>query len=376
VAEVTVDPGLPLIGYVNGLFATVTVCVPGTSDCQSIDHVLVDTGSSGLRLLGSELTIALPAWTDDSSGLPLAECTQFVDSYIWGSLRSADIKIAGEQASNLAVQVVDESTYPVPNDCTGKSADTAKDLGANGIVGVGTLVQDCGAACAASLSSGNPGLYYTCASASTGGCQAAAVPTAKQVSNPVAFFTQDNNGTIIELPAVPAAGAPSVTGSLVFGIGTRDNNVLAGAKVIRLDEYGTFLTQYPTPNGRYAMSFVDSGSNGIYFLDSSTTRIPACRGQLSSFYCPASEMNLSAKGQDVNGVVTVKVNFSIANPGILLTNSTISALDNLGGPSISPSSGDIGMYFDWGLPFYFGRNVFTAITGQSTPGGIGPFVAF
>jgi hypothetical protein len=82
VAEVTVDPGLPLIGYVNGLFATVTVCVPGTSDCQSIDHVLVDTGSSGLRLLGSELTIALPAWTDDSSGLPLAECTQFVDSYI------------------------------------------------------------------------------------------------------------------------------------------------------------------------------------------------------------------------------------------------------------------------------------------------------
>jgi hypothetical protein len=87
-------------------------------------------------------------------------------------------------------------------------------------------------------------------------------------------------------------------------------------------------------------------------------------------------MNLSAKGQDVNGVVTVKVNFSIANPGILLTNSTISALDNLGGPSISPSSGDIGMYFDWGLPFYFGRNVFTAITGQSTPGGIGPFVAF
>jgi hypothetical protein len=33
-------------------------------------------------------------------------------------------------------------------------------------------------------------------------------------------------------------------------------------------------------------------------------------------------------------------------------------------------------YFDWGLPFHFGRNVFTAIDGQETPAGQGPFVAF
>jgi len=47
VAEVSVDFGLPGIPYLNGLFATVTVCVPGTSNCQNIDHVLVDTGSAG-----------------------------------------------------------------------------------------------------------------------------------------------------------------------------------------------------------------------------------------------------------------------------------------------------------------------------------------
>lgn len=29
--------------------------------------------------------------------------------------------------------------------------------------------------------------------------------------------------------------------------------------------------------------------------------------------------------------------------------------------------------FDWGLPFFYGRNVFTAIEGQSTPGGTGPY---
>jgi hypothetical protein len=32
--------------------------------------------------------------------------------------------------------------------------------------------------------------------------------------------------------------------------------------------------------------------------------------------------------------------------------------------------------FDWGLPFFFGRNVYTAINGKSTPAGQGPFWAF
>ena len=30
----------------------------------------------------------------------------------------------------------------------------------------------------------------------------------------------------------------------------------------------------------------------------------------------------------------------------------------------------------WGLPFFFGRTVFTAIEGQTTPGGVGPYFAF
>jgi hypothetical protein len=36
----------------------------------------------------------------------------------------------------------------------------------------------------------------------------------------------------------------------------------------------------------------------------------------------------------------------------------------------------MGVYFDWGLPFHFGRNVFNALADQSTPAGPGPFVAF
>ncbi len=60
-ATVTVDAGPAALasgpdGYsaFNQPYVTVTVCAPGsTSNCQTIDHVLLDTGSVGLRLLAA-----------------------------------------------------------------------------------------------------------------------------------------------------------------------------------------------------------------------------------------------------------------------------------------------------------------------------------
>jgi hypothetical protein len=389
VSEISVDYGPPAAGgYINGLFTTVTVCVPGsTTDCQAIDNVLVDTGSSGLRLLGSVLTLSLPAWTDDS-GTALAECDQFISGSMWGPMRSADFSIANEHAANLAIQVIEETTYPLPASCTGTDISTPDKLGANGLLGVGASLQDCGAPCAAGLGrySENPGIYYACSAVTADGCQPAAVPVSKQMANPVAFFTADasgtidNNGSIIELPAIPAGGAPSVTGSLVFGIGTRANYALESATAIRLDDSDDFLTQYPG-NGPPSFAFIDSGSNTISFLDSTTTHIPTCSDplypSLSDFYCPSSTLNLSAKIQDTSRLVTLTVKFSVANAMTLFSGDNI-AFDNLAGPSVTPQSAGSFMsaYFDWGLPFHFGRNVFTAIEGQATPGGVGPFVAF
>jgi len=374
VAVLSVDQGLPNIGYLNGLFATVTVCVPDSpSECQTIDHVLVDTGSMGLRLLGSVLTLALPAWTDDDGGA-LAECGQFISGSVWGPLRSADINIANEKAGGLAIHVIEESTYPMPIGCTGTDISTPDMLGANGILGVSSFLRDCGPACAAGVgkNSENPEVYYVCSSTPSGGCQPAAVPVSKQVSNPVAFFSQDNNGTIIQLPAIPAEGSPSVIGSLVFGIGTRENNRLGRATIIRLDNSGEFLTRYPT-NGKAQLAFIDSGSNAIFFQNSDITGIPAFSDplapSLSKFYCPGSMLNLSAMVQDTYGKVALNVDFTVSNTVLLLTTQDNVAFDNLAGQSDAT-------YFDWGLPFHFGRNVFTAIEGQETPGGEGPFVAF
>jgi hypothetical protein len=361
VQAVTVNSG-PAGNYVNGPFTSVTVCTPGTSTCQTIDGVLVDTGSSGLRLLSSALTVSLTQQTS-SGGNPVVECFPFVSGVTWGPVQTADVQIAGEKASSVPVQVISGTDFAIPGSCSdqGPAENTLAALGANGILGVGNFAQDCGGAC---VSSGprNPAVYYQCPSA---GCVVSGEALAQQVPNPVTMFSTDNNGVILELPAVTAPEV-SVTGSLVFGIGTQSNNALNGASVYTLDGSGNFSTTFK--GQAYNQSFLDSGSNGLYFLSSGVTGIAVCP-DASFFYCPASTENLSATNQGANGT-SGTVNFSVANADNLFNNnSTASVLVNLAGPNSLDG-------FDWGLPFFFGRNVYTAIEGMSTPGGSGPYWAY
>src|SRR5580765_435250 len=75
VLPVVVNAG-PTNSALNQLFATVTICVPGTSNCQTISGILVDTGSVGLRVLSSVLTQSLPQQTG-AGGAPVVECLPF-----------------------------------------------------------------------------------------------------------------------------------------------------------------------------------------------------------------------------------------------------------------------------------------------------------
>src|SRR5438132_8191135 len=52
VVPITIDSGTTGQAF-NSAFVTVTVCVPGATACQQIDHVLLDTGSFGLRIAAS-----------------------------------------------------------------------------------------------------------------------------------------------------------------------------------------------------------------------------------------------------------------------------------------------------------------------------------
>lgn len=360
VAAVKLNGG-PLGNYANALFVSVTVCVPSSSTCQTIPNILVDTGSTGLRILSSALTVSLPQ-QNGTGGQAVAECLPFLSGYTWGPVHTADVQIAGEKASAVPMQVISETPFAVPGGCKSfglQGMDTLDTLGANGLLGVGLAAQDCGSACAQS-GAANPGLYYACTSSS---CQVTAESTAQQVQNPVAMFTSDNNGVIIELPAVSGSEA-SLSGSLVFGIGTKDNNSMGNATVYTVDDYGNFTTTYK--GQAYPQSFIDSGSNGYFFLDTSTSGIASCGSTAAGFYCPSSTESLSATNAGSNGA-SGTVSFSVANAQSLFT-SNDSVFPTLAGPGQNS--------FDWGLPFFYGRNVFTAIEGKSTPGGIGPFWAY
>jgi hypothetical protein len=368
VVAVVVDAGPDPVNNpaVNTLYTTVTVCVPGsTTACQTIDHIQVDTGSSGLRILAPVLTLSLQA-TQATDGNSLVECTQFVGSYSWGPIVLADIQVAGEAASSLPIQVIGSSSFPtVPAGCsgTGTAQDTVALFGANGILGIGVFKQDCGTFCAPPYSAN--GYYYSC-SAST--CAEIAAPLSTQVLNPVALFTADNNGTIIELPSVPDAGAATVTGSLIFGIDTESNNASGSETILALDANGNFTTVFAGQT--LNESFLDSGSNGLFFNNSQTINLTACTGS-SDFYCPAAAQTFTATLTGAGAApATTSETFTVGDAAT--ANPNFAALPTLAGP-YSTTMLDT---FDWGLNFFFNRRVSTAIEGQTTAVSRGPYVAF
>jgi Protein of unknown function (DUF3443) len=358
VATLTVNAG-PNGTYVNGAFTSVTVCVPGSSNCQTISGVLVDTGSVGLRLLSSALNgLSLPQ-QNGSQGHPVVECLPFLTARAWGPVQGADIQIAGESASNVPIQVLSDTAFPLAAGCADlglPSVDSLQALGANGLLGVGPFPQDCGGACATSSS---PGLYYECP---TSGCQPTTEALSAQVQNPVALFATDNNGVLIALPTASGPEA-SATGSLIFGIGTQSNNALGSATVYTMNSNADFTTQFKGQS--YPASFIDSGSNGLFFPSTGTTGLSTCSDD-ADFYCPSSTQNLSATNVGANNA-SAPVSFSVANADNLFSTND-SVLGQLAGP--------IQGSFDWGLPFFYGRNVFTAIEGKSTPQGSGPYWAY
>ena len=375
------DPANPAAGpiqTVNTPFVTVTICAHGTANCQTIDHISVDTGSVGLRVVASVLTSSLASaltTVTDTQSRPLAECLPFADGYSWGPVKLADARIGGETANGIAIEVIGDAAYPtatVPSDCSSGGAneeDTVSTFGANGILGVGNFKQDCGQLCfTQTIPQLTSQLYYGCTTPSN--CVPATVAPTSQVANPVSMFATDNNGSILELASVSDAGAVSATGSLIFGIDTESNNALGTATVLTIDPdtgYFTinFLGQVLTN------SFLDSGSNGNFFNDSSLAQ---CTSQSEKgFYCPPGTQAFSATITSNTGVTTGAINFNVVSADTLFSNGNGAyyVFNDLAGTNTGvPQS------FDFGLPFFLGRNVYTAIEASPTSAGNGPFVAY
>jgi hypothetical protein len=372
----TVDAGpAAATGQINHAYVTVKVCTPGSqTQCASVDHVLLDTGSVGLRLVRSVLaagSVTLSAQTD-AQGRTIEECVSFGGGQTWGPIALADVTLAGESAAKLPVQVMDDTSTGAPPPATcganGTLINDVSGFGANGILGVGVFAQDCGSTCvnaAAPLA-----LYYGCTTA--GICTAENAALADQVTNPVAMFAADNNGIIVNLPSLQNAnGDGSVQGEVVFGIATQTDNALptTGITVLGADANGDFTATY---NGTAAVrpALIDSGTDSYGFDDATIPVCPAATyGVFGGYYCPTVHpQSLFAvnTGVGVNNASST-VDFAIADPSTFVP--TASALINLAGGSGSKN-------FVWGMPFFYGRKIYIGIDQRTAGTYTGPYYAY
>jgi hypothetical protein len=361
---VTVNSGVA--GVQNIPTVSVQICVHGsTTNCTTVNNVQVDTASYGVRIVSSALGSLLNTLPINSAttGGELAECTAFADGYTWGTVRSADVKIGGETASNIPIQVIgDLGTSNVPSGCAGNGAQqsTASDLGANGILGIGVAPNDCGSACQTSSTS----FYYACPSGSN--CNAAAVTTIQQVANPVQNLPVDNNGVILQMQPVSYSGAASATGTLVFGIGTESNNALNASQRFQTDPSGDIIGTF---NGRTLNTFLDSGSNALFFNDSS---LPQCGGALGTFYCPSTSLTFTA------GLAGYDNSSGSTSFGVVSASTLLGSNGNNGNYALNDLAGLFGSLpdLDLGLPFFYGRYVYVGADRTQSGGTQQPYVAF
>jgi len=369
--------------YFNAPTVSVRICQPGTSNCQTISNVLVDTGSTGLRIFSQALSVPLTAATD-SGGNALGECYQFGSGEaFWGQVELADVTLGGETIHNLRMQYMESTYKSVPSSCTQGGTFTVSaspsDDGFNGILGVQPFQYDCGANC-------SPGswaaIYYSCPTGSST-CTGLTMPEASQVPNPVAMMATDNNGYAVQTPNTsPSGGVNLANVYLVFGIGTQANNVPVSASALPVDDFGNMQTNFAGIQLPY--SVIDTGSEEFYFDPPSGFPSPTCQlsdgsGGSVSIYCPTNLTTYSAVLEGSSGVPQLNLNFQLFN-GVTASEDPVNVLyPDIGQPisdgALEGDGSGVSQMFLWGFPLFYGKTIFFGMENASTTLGTGPYNA-
>ncbi len=324
-------------------------------------------------MLNANLAAALtPVRTASmAAGHALIECSQFADGYSWGPVKVVDMTLGSATVAGLPVHVIGDPTYPstlAPTACTtsGPSPteeDTVTAFGANGLIGIGYFLQDCGPNCASDGSA-----YNDCTPTA---CVGYFASLAEQLPNPVSLLPSGSNGVQIQLPTVAEAVDTPVSGTIVFGVGAAAGSLPGNVSVFQVNPgNGTFTADYASTS--FTSSFVDSGSNGWYFPNQAPA-IATCANPDQAFYCPTGgSVQLSATIHDwMTPTHTATVGITLYDFS-QFTNSTVAA-SGLGG--ILSGSG-LTSSFDFGLPFFFGKNVYVAFENTTLNGAAAPAFAY
>ncbi|MGN4154908.1 DUF3443 family protein [Burkholderia gladioli] len=357
----------------NRLLTSVTLCSDSTEkNCQTIDNIVVDTGSVGLKVYNYAVADGGASLADerDAEGNLIGICARYASGYAWGRMKVVTLKMAGETARNLPIavingapvsssdSVVDLNSLQVPSQCSTVNgvSQIRKFRDSNGILGVGTPFSDCGD-CAVSTN------YFSCAS--SGSCLPTFLPSHMQTTQPVASFTADNNGLIIQLPNVDNFSVVPIVGQMIFGIGTQSNNQAVGVTAFSLNSAGRGLIAM---NGAISHVLVDSGTSVYEFQSGMSVNT-------NKFYAPSAATRVSAtlSGVDSTGLGQNNqgsINFDVIDPASAIAARAVA----IGG--IATPLADANAAVVLGLPFFFGKRLYFGINGRNSSLGTGPLVAF
>lgn len=336
----------------NRMFVTVTICQPGTNICQTIDHIMPDSGSTGLRITKSSIQLSgLPAIT--YQGLPITQCMNYGGGYVYGGVVLADVRIGDESATSIPLQIIDDGDQSlVPDSCTSMATYLSfPDSGQRGNLGINPMT--------------NPAndytLVYSCESSDS--CTELSNPVQQMPQtlnvNVISYFKQDNNGVIFSMPAIANAPAESVVGQMIFGIGTNSNNQVMESTVAVLGNPSSNMANFTTNTGiQITPAIIDSGTEFIYWYDA---LLPACPEPFSYLYCPGKPGSIFEWGSMISnysGGSSFFVQAGIANW-------------NFGGfpdspviPLLGSSTTYLSNFSIYGFPFFFGKNIYLGFQGK------------
>ena len=319
--QIVVQQSRVINANVNIPVVTLKVCTPdSTTDCENIPNVLVDTGSSGLRL-SHTLAISSRLPQESNNGQEVTECLAFVSGFNYGPVVTASVTLAN-QTVTVPVQI-SNSSLTAPSSCTSTGPSEPFEPSINGILGVLFPQSDGGS-------------YYL-------GGSPASISTARMVQNPIFLLSSPNNNGVLlsgfpTVSTTQGASASTVSGLLTFGTGTA-----SGLTSLTTNSSATITANY---NGQTLKAFFDTGSNG-WFIDN--PNIPTCTSSsLQGFFC-GTATNQSAILTGTTTGSSVTLNFSIENAQTLF---------NTGNQVVSSLGGPMSGFFDAGFPaFLYGYTI-------------------
>lgn len=171
------------------------------------------------------------------------------------------------------------------------------------------------------------------------------------------------------LPAIAVATTEgTANGVVIFGINTESNNGLGNATVYGIDPDTNNFTTIFDGTSFTDEAYIDLGSNALYFNPVSSGLAGTECSDFTYWFCPSKNVPLTAVNEGIGGGnnATGTINFAVGNADTMLDNNPDAAVANgLAGPA------DV---FDWGMPFFYGTNVYTAIASQGLAGA--PYFAY